>query len=301
MTSLSIAILGDPRGWHARRLLEAANQRGHSASIVPWETMGTEVVTGGSTAEERFDPPALTAAEVIVVRGMPGASLRDRPGGGLEEILFRMNLLGRLEASGRRVVNRPRSLEIAIDKHLSLAMLARAGIPVPRTILAQAPGGIRAAWESLGRDAVVKPLFGSGGHGLRRLTHEGELETLLASHRDGDVVFLQEFVRHPGWDVRALVIGGAVHTMRRSAAPGEWRTNLALGGRGTPFRVPAAWTDLALRASITIGTDVAGIDLLPMPDGSAVVCEVNAVPGWRGLASALSFDPSINVIGFLEG
>jgi ribosomal protein S6--L-glutamate ligase len=301
--SLSIAIVGAERGWHVGRLREAAVRRGHRPTVVSWESFGTEVVAleaTGSNGTERFTPPPLAEAELILVRGMPAAHLRDRPGGGLEEILFRMNLLGRLEWAGRRIVNRPRSLEIAIDKHLSLAMLAQAGLPVPRTILAQTPERIREAWRTLGRNAVVKPLFGSGGGGLARLTSEADLSRFLAAHPPGGVVFLQAFVPHPGWDVRALVIGDSIHAMRRIAREGEWRTNLTLGGRGEAIDLPDAWGDLALRASRVIGTDIAGVDLLPLPDGQATVCEVNAVPGWRGLAAALGIDPADEVVKFLE-
>jgi RimK family alpha-L-glutamate ligase len=303
MTPLSIAIVGTGRGWHVGRLREAALRRGHRVSLVSWDAFGT-VVAGpgpaGTEAVERFAPPDLAEADVILVRGMPAAHLRDRPGGGLEEILFRMNLLGRLEATGKRVVNRPRSLEMAIDKYLSLATLARAGLPVPRTVLAQSPEGIREAWERLGRDAVIKPLFGSGGSGIVRITCESGLDECLAAHAPGGVVFLQEFVPHPGWDVRVLVIGDSTHAIRRVACDGEWRTNLALGGRGEAIDLPEAWGDLAIRASGALGVDIAGVDLLPLHDGGAAVCEVNAVPGWKGLAAVLGIDPAAEVIRFLE-
>lgn len=303
MTRLSIAIVGSERGWHVGRLSEAAMRRGHRVSLVPWESFGTEVEgpnAAGRGAAERFAPPALADAEVIVVRGMPAAGLRDRPGGGLEEILFRMNLLGRLEAAGRRVINRPRSLEIAIDKYLSLATLARAGLPVPRTVLAQTPEGIREAWEGLGKDAVVKPLFGSGGSGIVRIPSEAAFGETLAAHPPGGVVFLQEFVPHPGWDVRVLVIGESIHAIRRVAGDGEWRTNLTLGGRGEAIDLPDGWRDLAIRASRTLGAEISGVDLLPLRDGGAAICEVNAVPGWKGLAAALGINPAADVVRYLE-
>jgi ribosomal protein S6--L-glutamate ligase len=99
------------------------------------------------------------------------------------------------------------------------------------------------------------------------------------------VFYLQEFVPHAGWDVRVLVVGERLFAMRRHAAPGEWRTNLALGGRAEPLALPEDWEDLARRAAAAVGAPLAGVDLLPGRDGRVVVLEVNAVPGWRGLES----------------
>jgi ribosomal protein S6--L-glutamate ligase len=75
--------------------------------------------------------------------------------------------------------------------------------------------------------------------------------------------------------------------MRRRAAAGEWRTNLALGGRAERLDLPAGWGDLARRAAAAVAASVAGVDLLPAADGRVFVLEVNAVPGWRGLESVV--------------
>jgi ribosomal protein S6--L-glutamate ligase len=78
--------------------------------------------------------------------------------------------------------------------------------------------------------------------------------------------------------------------MRRLAAPGDWRTNVALGGTPQPFDPPADWVDLAIRAARCLETEVAGIDLLPAVDGRVLVLEVNGVPGWRALEASTGYD-----------
>jgi RimK family alpha-L-glutamate ligase len=301
---LRVAVVGEPSGWHVSRLLAALAARGHLATAVRWSELAAEVRTaqpagssaaGGLTAE-RFLPTAIEAADIVVVRGMPG--------GGLEEVIFRMDLLGRLAARGTPVVNSPRGLEIAIDKYLSLARMAAAGLPVPRTMVAQHPAAIQEAWRSLGGDCVAKPLFGSRGRGLARITDQESLTPLIdaaaAAESAGAVAYLQEFVPHDGWDVRILLVGNESFAIRRFAAGDEWRTNVSLGGRPEAFSPPADWVDLARAASQAVETEIAGVDLLPALDGRVFILEVNAVPGWRGLEAATGTPVADTVVRHLE-
>jgi ribosomal protein S6--L-glutamate ligase len=298
-----VAVVGEPTGWHVGRLLAALEARGHHGTAVRWTELAAAVSTlpveaaaeGRRAAAERFLPAALEAADLVVVRGMPG--------GGLEEVVFRMDLLGRLAARGTPVVNSPRGLEIAIDKYLSLVRMASAGLPIPRTVVAQQPTAIHEAWKSLGCDCVAKPLFGSRGRGIVRIRDEASLTPLAdaaAAQPAGAVTYLQEFVPHDGWDVRILVVGGDAFAIRRFAAPGEWKTNVSLGGRPEAFTPPAGWIDLARSAAEAVETEIAGVDLLPGRDGRVVVLEVNAVPGWRGLEAATGIDVADAVVRCLE-
>jgi ribosomal protein S6--L-glutamate ligase len=268
-------ILGEPGGWHARRLAAGLESRGLTAPIVRWQDLRAAVALDGP----RFGPPDVATADVIAVRGMPGTS---PAAARLEEVIFRMDVLGRLAATGTPVVNPPRALEIAIDKYLTLAHVAEAGLPVPRTLVVQDAASATRARTELGGDCVIKPLFGSRGRGLVRVA-AGDAGDLAPD--TGGIFHLQEFIPHPGWDARVLVVGERLFAMRRHAAPGEWRTNLALGGRAEPLALPAEWGDLARRAAVAVGAPLAGVDLLPALDGRVLVLEVNAVPGWRGLES----------------
>lgn len=293
---LRFALLGEPTGWHVGRLATAIRARGHEAKVVRWGELAAEIAGDGG---ESFMPDAIGRADLVVVRGMPGGSL--------EEVIFRMDLLGRLVRHGTPVINSPRSLEVAIDKYLSLARMAEAGIPVPRTIVAQDAAGIEHAWNALGGDAVVKPIFGSRGRGIERLTSREQLAPYLEAARrpapgaafPTAVCYLQEFVRHPGWDVRVLLVGDRAFAMRRVSSE-DWRLNVSRGARAEPFLPPADWVDLARRAAAAVGAELAGVDLLPMPDGRAFVVEVNAVPGWRGLEGAVGEDIAAVVTDHLE-
>ena len=273
-----VTLLGERGGWHVERLAEAFGRHGHTVEVVSWQAVGAAVGAGGL----RFAPDALATADVVAVRGMPGIGSGSQR---LEEVIFRMDALAQLEAAGTPVVNTPRALEIAIDKYLSLALLARAGIRVPETTIVQGEASARRAWEQLGGSCVAKPLFGSRGRGISRVASDLEAAAIGA----GGVAYLQEFIPHGGWDLRVLVVGDATFAMRRVAAAGEWRTNVSLGGRPEAVEVPAEVITIARRATATVGATIAGVDILPGPDGP-VVLEVNAVPAWRGLQSVVDAD-----------
>jgi ribosomal protein S6--L-glutamate ligase len=222
------------------------------------------------------------------------------PPGSLEQVVFRMDVLHRLEASGRRVLNPARSLEVCVDKYLASARLDAAGLPTPATIVCQDAESAMLAFEQLGRDVVVKPLFGSEGRGMVRLSDEEiAWRTFRALERLQTVLYVQQFIHHPGWDVRAFVLDGRVLTAMRRYAQNDWRTNVAQGGRTEPVRLTAEEERLALAAARAVGTQVAGIDLLPRPEGGYVVLEVNAVPGWHALALTTGIDVASEIVRFL--
>lgn len=90
---------------------------------------------------------------------------------------------------------------------------------------------------------------------------------------------LQELVPPAGYDLRLLVAGGrVVGAVRRVAAPGEWRTNVALGAARHPLQPQRHECALAVAAAAAAGTQLAGVDLIPQPDGSLAVLEVNGAP-----------------------
>lgn len=300
MSSRRVAILGEPTGWHAARLAMKLTDRGHVVGIVPWRRLSAGVAGAGG-AGETVGPAAVADADLIVVRGMPGGSQPER---WLQEVIFRMNLLGRIANRGGRVINSPRSLEVAIDKHLTLCHVAATGLTVPATLVVQDAAAALAAWEHLGGDCLLKPLFGSRGRGLMRLRSAAEVKVATNSpavaRSCGGIFYIQQFIPHPGWDVRILVVGDRSFAMRRHAAAGEWRTNLTCGGHAEPFVAPDAWVDQARQAAAAVGTEIAGVDLLPTVDGSVVVLEVNGVPGWRGLEAATEADITGTVADYLE-
>jgi ribosomal protein S6--L-glutamate ligase len=194
-------------------------------------------------------------------------------------------------------------VEAAVDKFLTLALLDQAGLPVPPTWTGQTAVEALAAFEALGGDVVVKPLFGSEGRGLVRISdRELAWRSFHAWERLGAVLYLQRTIRHPGHDLRVFVLRGQVlGAMRRFAPAGEWRTNVSLGGRAELCALDSEARHLALAAATAIGAEIAGVDLVEDLDrGRLTVLEVNAVPGWRALSRVTGIDVAAAVLAGLR-
>jgi ribosomal protein S6--L-glutamate ligase len=234
---------------------------------------------------------------------MDGVHVRMMPPGGLEQVVFRMDALHRLASVGVPVWNPPRAVEAAVDKYLTLSLLERRGLPTPETWAGQSADQALVAFDALGSDVVVKPLFGSEGRGIVRVSdRELAWRCFHMLERAASVLYLQRWIRHPGHDLRLFVLNGRVlGAMRRTAVGGEWRTNVAIGGKAEAWRPDPESERLALAAADALGAVFAGVDLIEDLDrGGLVVLEVNAVPGWRALARVTGIDVAAALLDALR-
>jgi ribosomal protein S6--L-glutamate ligase len=306
MTSLIALVSGF--GWHVSDLRRAAERIGVSLHAVPFPQVSAAVGivaqtprANSSRVEPGSVPPRVSAGRHDLT-AVDGILVRMMPPGSLEQVVFRMDALHRLAALGIPILNPPRAVEAAVDKYLTLCLLEQSSIPVPATWAGESATDALAAFEVLGGDVVVKPLFGSEGRGLVRISdRELAWRTFHALERLSAVLYLQRMVRHPGHDVRVFVLRGSVlGAMRRHAAPGEWRTNVSLAGRAEPYRLDPEAERLALAAAHAVGAEMAGVDLIAdLDQGRLVVLEVNAVPGWRALARVTGLDVAAAILSAL--
>jgi RimK family alpha-L-glutamate ligase len=287
---MRFAVLASPESWYLKDLARAAAGRHELLPVTFCDLASTVSCQVASVAS---GPTRLEAADAVIVRTMPPGSL--------EQVVFRMDALARLEAAGTAVINPPKAVEAAVDKYLTTARLAAAGLTTPRTIVCQTAEAAMTAFGELGGDAVLKPLFGAEGRGITRLNDEAlALRAFKMLEQLGAVLYLQEFVPHEGADLRLLVIGQRVLGMRRRN-PLDWRTNVSRGATAEPLEVTPDLAELAHRAAVAVGAPLAGVDLLPGKDGRLYAIEVNAVPGWKALARALKIDVAKLVIEYVEG
>jgi ribosomal protein S6--L-glutamate ligase len=289
-----IAALVSGLGWHVQDLLRAAGALGIQLDPVRFDRLAGHVGVAGRSVD----------AAGLSLAGVDGVLIRMMPPGSLERVIYRMDALHRLERLGVALLNAPRAVEVSVDKYLSLSLIERAGLPVPPTFAGESADDALEAFDALGSDVVVKPLFGSEGRGLIRVSdRELALRAFTTLERLGAVIYAQKAVRHPGFDYRALVLGGRVlGSIRRFSPQGEWRTNVALGGRPEACRLEPELERRALDAAKSVGAELAGVDLLTDLDrGETVVLEVNAVPGWRALAGATGVDVAAAVLSYLRG
>jgi ribosomal protein S6--L-glutamate ligase len=282
---MHVAVLAARDSWYLADLRRAAGAR-HKLTSVSYKTLSSHIHGGESTVSS--GAAALHDFEALLVRSMPPGSL--------EQVVFRMDALAQLQVTGVPVVNPAKSIETAVDKYLATARLQAAGMLVPRTVVCQTADDALAAFETLGGDVVVKPLFGGEGRGLTRVSDAAIARRVFTALEPlGAVLYLQKFIPHDGIDWRLLVIGEEVFGMKRVSAD-DWRTNISLGARPAPLEVTVELAQLARRAAASVGATVAGVDLLPARDGRLYALEVNAVPGWRALAALTGVDIAERVL-----
>lgn len=272
--------------WHARRLREAM------------EAHGARVVT--TTLKDcAFDTRLGNGIDIPGFGGtLPdGAFVRSISTGTLEQITLRLGILHALRESGVRVWNDARVIERCVDKSTATFLFQKAGLPVPETRTAEGRTGALAFAQRAQCSLVLKPLFGSQGHGVRRIDHP---EALPEGPEVGEVFYLQRYLRGVGdaefRDWRLFVSRGRVlAAMTRIGA--SWITNVHQGAVPAGLEPDAEMTDLALRASAAIGADYAGVDLIRDADGRLLVLEINSNPAWKGLQSVTD----VNIAWTLAG
>jgi RimK family alpha-L-glutamate ligase len=292
---MRFAVLAAADSWYFADLRRAAAGR-HELTAISFRALSSAV----SRSHAEPGNEASVAACGADLRHFDAILVRTMPAGSLEEVVFRMDALAQLEAVGVPVVNPARAIECAVDKYLTTARLAGAGLPVPRTVACQTVADALQAFDDLGGDVVLKPLFGSEGRGITRLADTVLAERAFRLLVDlGCVLYLQEFIPHNGSDIRVLIVGNKVLAMRR-VNPLDWRTNISRGAVAEAVVPRDEWVELARRAADAVGASVAGVDLLPSREGQTYVIEVNAVPGWKALARARACDVASMVLEHLQ-
>jgi RimK family alpha-L-glutamate ligase len=285
---VQVLVLAARTGWHTHQLERAAADRGHQMVVLPYEGLVARI---GAASSLRSRNTGLDTADVVLARIIPSGSL--------EQIIFRVDALHRLEDRGIRVVNSPRAIERTVDKFWTSTLLEQCGIATPETIVCDDPDEAFEAYRVLG-DVIVKPLFGSMGLGMVRVSDEEmAFRVFRTIEQIRGVYYIQRAVDHDGTDIRAFVLGGRVIAAIERRAAG-WRTNLARGGtaRGVPLTERLA--SLAVRAAAAVGAEYAGVDLLTGRDGVTYVLEVNGIPGWRGLQEATGLDVAGRLLDHLD-
>jgi ribosomal protein S6--L-glutamate ligase len=287
---MQLAILGRNDSWHVQQLATAGRALGHSVEVVPFQRLTGWLERKHSTLYVgEFD---LLSVERVYVRGIPPGSL--------EQVVFRMDALHRLHATGVPVLNPPGAVETCVDKYLATARLQAAGLPVPRTAVCESLEEAMAAFTALGGKVVVKPLFGSEGRGIVRIEDESLAYRVLRTLVTIDaVLYLQEYIDNPGWDFRAFVVGDRVVAAMRRTAVDDFRTNASRGGRCESCTLPRELESTAVDAAAAVGAPIAGVDILPDRHGGVWVLEVNSTPGFEALSKTTGTPIARIVMRFL--
>jgi RimK family alpha-L-glutamate ligase len=287
-----VGILGTARGEQTILLQRALKARGASVQIIHPKKLSCWLPSVGVTGVTDNE-------ETVRLRDLRGLVVRWLPGGSLEQVVYRLNVLHRLEQADLRVINSADTLERTVDKHYTTSLLASAGLPVPRTLVTERYDDAMRAVREWG-SVVIKPVFGSQGQGMVRADDPNTAHRVLRALEMGHYLYyVQEYLPHEGVDYRLFVINGRVRgAMRRRSA--GWCTNIACGGRAEAFRAPDSFCQLALASSELLGADYLGVDIL-CSGGKPFLLEANGIPGWLGLQTVVECDIADELAAYVLG
>jgi len=289
---MRIAIIGKDRCWHTAKLAAALTGRGvETVCVVPQEmraSIGARPYV--ASCSRSCSPVPLDECDAVVVRSIPGGSL--------EQVIFRVDLLHRLENAGVRVINTPGCIEKTVDKYYTSSLFEDHGIPTPRTVVTENFDEAMAAFRSMG-DVIAKPLFGSLGLGMVRIADADTAHRVFCAWRTCQYVYyLQEFIPHDNRDVRVLVVGNRVLAAMRRIANG-WKTNINCGATAEPIKLSAELEQLCLLIASILDAAYLGVDLLADAEGVFYAIEANSSPGWRGLQKVTHFDIAAEIADYV--
>jgi ribosomal protein S6--L-glutamate ligase/tetrahydromethanopterin:alpha-L-glutamate ligase len=201
-----------------------------------------------------------------------------------------MDALHRLENLGVRVINSAVTIERGVDKYYTLTLMEDLGIKIPPTIVTEKFDDALSAFEELGGDIIVKPLFGSEGRGIVRVTDKDAAYRLFRALEMGRYVYyLQKYIPHGSKDIRLFVIGDKIAAAMTRMGK-NWKCNISNGASGQSFEPDPELSKTGIQAAGILKADYAGIDILPGDDGNYYLIEVNTIPGWRGLKKTTGFN-----------
>lgn len=276
-----VAIITDDPGWHGRQLTAALNNHGLKSQYLSLMDCSMEIAGEG---QELYFPGFEEMPLAFFIRGVPG--------GTLEQVIFRLDILHALKDSGITVFNHPRAIERTVDKPLTSLLLSRAGLPTPTTWICESVEQANLVLDretKNGNKLVLKPLFGSQGIGV----HLVDKQTgLIHDEKFAGIYYLQRFIERKDnefTDIRVLVIDGvAIAAMLRQGT--DWLTNRAQGASCEAIELDDQIANLAVSACKVLDIDYAGVDLMQDKDGNFYIIEVNSIPAWYGLQKVVDFN-----------
>src|SRR5262245_17268028 len=274
--------------YSTRRLVEAAESRGHEASVL--DTLKFAISCDKETPELYYKNEPLGHFDGVIPR--IGASIT----------FYGTSVVRQFEQMDVFCANTATGIANSRDKLRSTQILSRYDIGIPPTEFVRDKEDVLPAIERVGgAPVIIKLLEGTQGVGVILAESvkmaQAIIETLQSTKQN---VLVQKFVTESrGKDIRAFVIGDrVVAAMRRVAQGDEFRSNVHRGGQVERAELDAAYEETAVRAAQIIGLRIAGVDMLETANGPSVM-EVNSSPGLEGIESATQRDIAGAIVDFV--
>jgi len=279
---LKIPIFTDEAGWQGKQLKAAFAKRGVEAVFVSLQDCVIDL------------SQPMPQIHILGFESLPKAAfIRGVAGGTLPQVITRLNILHMLSAQGTKIYNDVKAIERTVDKAMTSFLLRMNGVATPPTWVCESrvqAESVRQWAEKNNQQLVIKPLFGSQGQGVRKLSANEPLPVPMLQYVDG-VYYLQQLIESAdvGHDYRVFVVGDQVAAaMKRIGS--SWVSNVAAGGRCERVEPNKTMAQLAIRAARAVDIDYCGVDIIQSASGDYYVLEVNSIPAWRGLQSVTDFN-----------
>lgn len=289
---MKIAILSRNKSLYStRRLIEAAEGRGHSVRVLDHLRCFMDITSDKPSIHFKDEEFNRTDFDAVIPR--IGASVT----------FYGTAVVRQFEMMGVYCVNESVAIVRSRDKLRSLQLLSRRNVGIPVTAFANSPDDIGGVIREVGgTPCVIKLLEGTQGIGVvlaeTRKAAESVIQAFMGLKSN---ILVQEFIKEAGGsDLRCFVVGGhVIAAMQRTAAPGEFRSNLHRGGTAELAKLTALERRTAANAAKVMGLNVCGVDLLRSERGPLVM-EVNSSPGLEGIEKATQRDVAELIVRFIE-
>jgi [lysine-biosynthesis-protein LysW]--L-2-aminoadipate ligase len=267
----SLAILYDSIRWEEKALYEAAKKKGSDVENLDCKNLAINLNERNSKYAHR------TVLQRCV------------------SYFKNVHSTAALEGLGARVINPLQAAVMCGNKLYSHMLLEKAGVKTPRAFSAFSLEGALSALDEMGYPAVIKPTVGSWGR-LIALLRDKESAAAILEDREHmfpiyQIYYFEELVERPPRDIRAIVVGDKVAAaIYRYSGQGEWKTNMALGGRAELCPVTKDLEDICLKATRALGAQIVGVDLMESKDQGLMVHEVNNTTEFKNTVRVTGVD-----------
>ena len=275
--------------YSTKRIVEAARERGHIVRVL--DHLHCNLVI------EKEKPQVIYHGEQVE---MPDAII---PRVGSSVSFYGCSVVRQFEMMGAFTLNGSDAILRSRDKLQCMQILSTSGVGFPLTSFTNYSNDFDEIIDSVGgTPLVIKLTEGTQGLGVMLAENNSSAESVIeAFNKLKARVIIQEFIKESrGEDIRVIVVGDrVVAAMKRTAPPGEFRSNVHRGGTCQSVELSESERDAALGACRALGLNVAGVDLLRSNRGPLVI-EVNSSPGLEGIDGATEVDVAGAIVEYIE-
>ncbi len=274
MTS-DVSVLYDTIRWEEKALLEAGKKKGTNIQMVDCKKLSLDL------EKEADDYGTVLQRCVSYYRNVHSTAA--------------------LEGMGVNVINCLKTGVFAGNKLYTHMLLKKQGVPTPYASVAFSKDAALESLEKNGYPKVIKPTVGSWGRMISKINDrdsaEGIIEGRETMYPIYQIHYLEEFVERPPRDIRAIMVGDkVVAAIYRYSGDGNWKTNMALGGRAEKCEVTGELEEICIKAKNAVEGQIVGVDLMESKEKGFVVHEVNNTTEYKNTVRVCDVDiPSLMI------